>query len=621
MTDTEDPTIDRLDLATDRPADERLAALRGLFPEAVTESGVDVDALRRSLGEEVDPGLERFGLTWPGKAECMRVIQTPSLGTLVPMPEASVDGDTTGNVIIEGENLEVLKLLQRAYHGRVKLIYIDPPYNTGKEFIYPDNFKEGLADYLRYSGQVDDEGLKLQANTETDGRYHSKWLSMMYPRLFLARNLLHEFGFIAVSIGNQELSNAQLLMNEVFGEENFVALLVRRAMHTVRNSSKDFNHHADYVLVYARSKAYYESDPSRYLREVVDKGDSYPRDDGDGRGPYKLDPLVARNYNRPYTFEFSNGVTWSAPQGSFPRYSQDSLARMEADGRIVFGGKNPMAKRYLREVQEGRPPDTILNPQRVGFNSDGTRQLHECLSEDKAFPQPKPVELIQYLIELMGDPGALVVDFFAGSGSTGHAVMAANAEDGGSRRFILVQLPESVESDRFDTIADITRARVKAAGERLEADEQSLLPGPLDVGFRALRLERSNFKVWDSSTSDADGVSERLDMAIDHIAPDATDKALLTEITLKSGFPLATRVEDVDLAGLTGYSVADGALLVCLARQLTIEAVEAMVERGPDRIVLLDAGFGGSDELKVNALQTVRARPGAGGETIALQVV
>ncbi|MGH9195957.1 MAG: site-specific DNA-methyltransferase, partial [Acidimicrobiia bacterium] len=243
--------LEYLALASTSPADERLTVLQATFPEVFRQGKIDFDALRRSLGEWFEPGQERFGLSWPGKAECMRVIQEPSIGTLTPMPKESIDWDTTQNVIIEGENLEVLKLLQKAYYGKVKIIYIDPPYNTGKEFIYPDNFREGLTDYLRYSGQVDEEGFKLSANAETDGRYHSKWLSMMYPRLFLARNLLREDGVIFISIDDHEVHNLRMLMNEIFGEENFVAELVWEK--TRKNDARLFSVGHDYMLVFARS--------------------------------------------------------------------------------------------------------------------------------------------------------------------------------------------------------------------------------------------------------------------------------------------------------------------------------------------------------------------------------
>jgi len=246
---------ERFNLASELPRDDRLAAIHAAFPEAVRERRVDFDVLRRSLGDWVEPGPERFGLTWPGKAECMRVIQQPSVGTLVPMPDDSLDWARTENVIIEGDNLEALKLLQKAYYGKVNLIYIDPPYNTGKEFIYPDNFREGLADYLRYSGQTDEEGLKLTANAETDGRYHSKWLSMMYPRLFLARNLLADDGIIFVSIDDHEIHNLRALMNEIFGEENFIATVVWHKMDSPKNSAVHLSEDHEYVVLYARNAA------------------------------------------------------------------------------------------------------------------------------------------------------------------------------------------------------------------------------------------------------------------------------------------------------------------------------------------------------------------------------
>jgi adenine-specific DNA-methyltransferase len=396
--------------------------------------------------------VERVGLSWPGKTAAARAAHTSAAATLIPAPDASLDWNTTGHTIIEGDNLDVLKALRPGLDETVKLIYIDPPYNTGRDVLYPDRFD------------------------------HAAWLSMMYPRLTLARELLRPDGFICVSIGNEELAHLRLLLDEIFGEENFVALMVRRAMHTVRNSSKDFNHHADYVLMYARDKASYEGDRRRYLREAFDKRSKYTKDDGDGRGPYKLDPICARNYNRPYRFVFGNGVEWEAPQGSYPRYSEATLRRMDGEGRIGFGGKNPMAKRYLADVQEGRPPDTILDANKVGFNRDGTRELRAALGEDKAFPQPKPVALVRYLIDLVCDRDSLVLDFFAGSGTTGEAVVRANVADGGTRRYVLVQIAEPFPSStRFATIADLTRARMRGVRDLLRAEGVDV-----DCGFRAM---------------------------------------------------------------------------------------------------------------------------------------
>ncbi len=443
---------ERFDIGSVDPTDDRVDALRAAFPEVFREDKVDFDALRRALGDWVDPGPERFGLVWPGKAECMRVIQQPSIGTLVPMPEESVDWDTTQNVIIEGENLEVLKLLQKAYYGKVKLIYIDPPYNTGKEFIYPDNFREGLTDYLRYSGQVDEEGFKLSANAETDGRYHSKWLSMMYPRLFLARNLLREDGVIFVSIDDHEVHNLRALMNEIFGEENFVATICHKARASVSNDKVVSSSH-NFVLFYAGSLDAIDSirrsigidpDLERFILE-------------DERGAYKLVPVDgpggASKGNPHYEFL---GVE------NYFRYSQARMHDLHAEGRIVRVGNTLQQKYYRSDAASSRK--TVTTWWDDGFlTSTATAQLKELMDGD-VFNNPKHIGLIQRMIRMCAnEEGALVVDFFAGSGATAHAVLAENAGSKLGRRFLLVQLPEPIGSDRFETIACITRERVRRA--------------------------------------------------------------------------------------------------------------------------------------------------------------
>lgn len=352
---------------------------------------------------------------------------------------------TDDNLIIHGDNLHALKALLPRYAGRIKCIYIDPPYNTGKEgWIYNDNVNSALMrDWLQENSPVDNEDLER----------HDKWLCMMWPRLHLLRELLSDEGIIFVSIDDNEQQHLRMMMDEIFGEQNFFAVLTRRAMHTVRNSSKDFNHNADYVLAYAREKAWFSEDKSRYIRHITDKSDRYPFDDDDGRGKYKLDPLHARNYYRPYDHTFSNGVEWSAPNGRYPAYSQDRLAEMEREGRIVFGSGEPKMKRYLVEVQEGQPPNAILSPEIVGFNADGTRELADIFGERGKFPQPKPTKLIKFLLDIIRCRDAVVLDSFAGSGTTAHAVLALNNEDGGNRRFILIE--------REDYAEDITAERVK----------------------------------------------------------------------------------------------------------------------------------------------------------------
>ena len=345
---------------------------------------------------------------------------------------------TDDNLIIHGDNLHALKALLPRYANRVKCIYIDPPYNTGNEgWSYNDNVNSPLMQqWLADNGPVDNEDLER----------HDKWLCMMWPRLHLLKELLADDGIIFVSIDDNEQHHQRMLMDEIFGEGNFFASLTRRAMHTVRNSSKDFNLNADYVLAYARNKAWHGEDKNRYIRYVFDKSSNYPRDDQDGRGKYKLDPIHARNYYEPYTFTFSNGIEWTPPSGSYPRYSQNTLRQMEIDGRLDFSGNEPRAKRYLAEVQEGQPPDAVLSPDIVGFNAEGTRMLSAIFGQGGVFPQPKPVKLIQFLLEILRSKDALVLDSFAGSGTTAHAVLALNKEDGGNRKFILVECEDYADT-------------------------------------------------------------------------------------------------------------------------------------------------------------------------------
>ena len=358
---------------------------------------------------------------------------------LAPDPAKSVgEPSPDGNLIVHGDNLHGLKALLPRYAGRVKCVYIDPPYNTGNEgWTYNDKLNSPLMrEWVKQDAPVDGEDLER----------HEKWLCMMWPRLQLLKELLADDGVIFISIDDNEMHHLRMLMNEVFEEHNFFVAQVRRAMHTVRNSSKDFNLNADYVLTYAKEKAWFGEKQERYIRVATDKSSRYPYDDADGRGPYKLDPLHARNYYQPYVFTFTNGVEWAAPSGSYPRYSEARLREMEADNRIEFSGKDPRAKRYLSEVQEGQPPNATLDPEVVGFNADGTRALRTIFGDGGVFPQPKPVELIKYLVNLLRDPEAIVLDSFAGSGTTAQAVLELNREDGGDRKFILVECEDYADS-------------------------------------------------------------------------------------------------------------------------------------------------------------------------------
>ena len=562
---------------------ENIALLARLFPDAVTDGNVDFDLLRGLFEGAIDDGEEKYRLSWNGKRRALRLALTPSTGTLRPHPAESVAWESTRNLMIEGDNLEALKLLQKSYTGKVKLIYIDPPYNTGKDFVYPDNYQDSIRHYLRLTGQLDDNGDKLASNTDASGRFHTDWLNMIYPRLKAARSLLREDGIIAVSIDHGELANLQKVMDEIWGEENRFAILTRRAMHTVRNSSKDFNQHADYLLVYARNKDWFGESPERYIRQPQDKSASYPHDDGDGRGRYKLDPLHARNYYAPYRHTFRNGAVWKPPAGSYPRYSRETLERMELRGEIVFGNGEPKAKRYLAEVQRGVPPDTILDPQNVGFNADGTRELREVLGADKVFPQPKPTRLIRYLLQLANDPDALVLDFFAGSGTTGHAVMEQNLEDAGSRRFVLVQLPEPIYEERNGheiaaeflkeigrpcAISELTKERLRRASLKLG----SSLTGA-DLGFRVFRLDSSNVRAWQP---DRTNLRQTVFDHIDHIKPDRSEDDLFYELLLKFGFDLCAPAAHREFAGKRVTVVAGGELVTCLSASIAASEVDEL---------------------------------------------
>ena len=373
----------------------------------------------------------------------------------------------TGNLLIEGDNLLALKALLPYYAGRVKCIYIDPPYNTGNEnWIYNDNVNNPTI--RKWLGQT-------VGKLSEDLSRHDKWLCMMYPRLCLLHELLREDGVIFISIDDNEVHHLRMLMDEIFGERNFFAILTRRAMHTVRNSSKDFNHNADYTLVYAKEKSWFGGDKSRYIRYITDKSMKYPHDDNDGRGKYKLDPLSARNYYESYTFTFENGVEWSPPSGSYPRYSQDTLRQMEHEGRIDFSGSEPRAKRYLSEVQKGQPPDVFLSPEIVGFNKDGTSELRDIFGEGGVFPQPKPVKFIKFLLELLRSKDAIILDSFAGSGTTAHAVLEQNREDGGNRQFILVEMEPKIARK-------ITSVRLERVSEGYTYEQKGKLQQVFGIG-------------------------------------------------------------------------------------------------------------------------------------------
>ena len=604
------PDVEKLSLTSADPLQGRIEQLKELFPEAFSEGKVDFEKLRLELGDDVDEGRERYGLSWAGKADAIRAIQIPSVATLAPDRDASVDFDSTENLMIEGDNLEVLKLLQKAYHGRVKMIYIDPPYNTGKDFIYPDNFREGLQGYLRYSGQVDDEGYKLSTNTESSGRYHSNWLSMMYPRLFLARNLLQEDGVIWISIDDHEVHNLRAGLDELFGSENFVATFIWEK-RTTRENRKVFSFNHDYILCYARNKTSFQS-----TRNLLPLGEAvlarYSNPDSDPRGDWQSVSLNAqadakRRKEQFYTIRTPSGREVDPPAGRCWIVTADRFDELVADKRVWFGkdGSNvPRIKSFLSESRDGLTPHTLWTAQEVGTNDSAKKALIALLGKAGEFETPKPVELVRRILNISCETNDsdIILDFFAGSGTTGDAVMQLNAEDGGNRKYILVQLPEPTDSEDFATIADITRARLKAAGEAIKKEREGKLDleGTPDLGFKALRLTSSNFKTWQPSTENGEDLAEKVVLHADNLFEGADEEAVLYEIMLKAGWPLTSPVEKRELGGQTVYDVEEGRLFICLADPISEDCIHAMRDEKPQEVICLDHAFRGNDELLTN---------------------
>jgi adenine-specific DNA-methyltransferase len=544
---------------------EKIEKLKELFPNIVKDGEIDFEALKMVLGEEVSNDRENWKFEWVGKENCYRVANSQSSGTLKYIREESLNPEKGENIIIEGDNLEVLKLLQSSYKESVKMIYIDPPYNTGNDFVYPDNYETPLENYFELTGQTEN-GEATQSKKTKEGRKHTQWLNMMLPRLLLSRTLLKDDGVIFISIDDNEVHNLRMVCDEVFGEENFLSLLTWKGMHTVRNSSKHFNKNSEYILVYAKdyNKLIVENNQNTWLRIPKDKSKNYPFDDKDGKGKYKLDPLHARNYAKPYKFSFQNDVEWEAPKGRYPLYSVTTLTEMEKENEIVFTGQEPKAKRYLNRVLEGIAPDTCLKPEDVLYSKDGTQELSGIFPEDKLFDQPKPTKLIKYFLSISNKENRekqnndLILDFFAGSGTTAHSVLNLNKEDNGNRKFILVQLPEPTKNPEFPTIAEITKERVRRVIKGYGDNP------PIDSGFKVFKLDNSNYKEAEkivvSLESDRDELLKSLRnslLADSPLVDGYSEIDVIYENILKEGYNLHSKIEKLEIESTTLYRVTD----------------------------------------------------------------
>lgn len=637
---------------------ELAAQLADLIPEAIADGKVDVEKLKELLDGDVADSTERFGLFWPGKKRALRAAQEPTTATLKPDFENSKDWDTTKNVFIEGDNLEVLKILQKHYHAKIKMIYIDPPYNTGKDFVYPDNYKEGLDTYLEWTRQVNEEGKKVTTNAETEGRYHSNWLNMMYPRLKLARNLLTQDGVIAVHIDEHEHSNLEKLLNEIFGEGCNLGTIVWDKRNPKGDSTGVAQQH-EYVMLYCRNRDVFKQvgDFSRpkanaqamlvaAARAIADAGGVNAQARRAYRDWIKSQPHLTGG-EAAYNQLDDDGNIYRAVSMAWPNKKQAPADYFIPLVHPITGKECPVPERGWRN-----PPSTmkaLLDSGQILFGKDESTQptrkylLTENMYENVAsviyhagsddalladmgipFDTPKPVEVALRLVQAVTRNSDIILDFFSGSATTAHAVMSLNARDGGSRRHIQVQLPEptapgsSARKSGFATVAEISRRRIRVAGQRIEDEYSSQLQlrdVPLDTGFRSFKLADTNFAKWRlSSDVEEDALQQHLLSLRDSATDDATVDDLLTEILLKQGYSLTEDIAPAEVGGLDVRLVRDRdgdvAVLAYLNEHVkpTLEQLRALVDESPTRIIVLEDAFQGDDELKTNLAQLCKSK-------------
>lgn len=628
---------------------EKIAAL---FPGCVTEGpdgkgglkkAVNFELLRQMLSDDVLEGDEAYEFTWVGKKVSIVEANKPIRKTLRPCPEESKNWDTTENLYIEGDNLEVLKLLQEAYLGKVKMIYIDPPYNTGHDFIYNDRFEMDKQEYDQQIGLFDEEGNKQFAeNSESNPRFHSDWCSMMYPRLMLARNMLADDGVIFISIDDNELDSLKKVANEVFGEANFIANIIWQKVFAPKNSAKHFSGSHEYILCYAKQADIWSPN---LLQRSETANDRYKNPDNDPRGPWASDNLTARNYYGAGTYSITcpgGRVIEGPPTGTYWRVSHETFLDLVKDNRIYWGpdGNNtPRLKRFLSEVKQGMVPQTLWTYEEVGHTQEAKKELLAAVNfatSQDVFDTPKPTRLIKRMLQIATtrDGHDIVMDFFCGSATTAHAVMAQNAEDGGNRQFIMVQLPQPIKSEGFSTLCDIGKERIRRAGDMakkaLEEEGTAVramekfkkehgtsmgfvyaewsdspevvtakkkMADDLDIGFRVLNLDDTNMEdVYYSAQEYDQAMLQRMES---NIKPDRTDLDLLFGCLLEWGLPLSMPYRSEQVDGCTVHTYNDGDLIACFDENIPESVIREIAKRKPLRAVFRDSGFATSPE-KIN---------------------
>jgi len=578
MTDNKMKTVKLEDGQSTSVVSENIERLKDIFPDAFTEGGVNFDTLRQLLGDAkvLDEGEEKYGLNWHGKKKARQIALTPSTGTLLPCPDESVDWDATKNLFIEGDNLEVLKLLQKSYSNKVKMIFIDPPYNTGEEFIYPDRFSDNLDTYLRYTGQVDDRGMKFSSNTETTGRKHTNWLNMMYPRLKLAKNLMTKNGVIFICIDDNEVANLRNISDEIFGGENFIAGFVWEK-RTNRENRKIVSSRHDYILCYCKDMAHKES-VIKQLPMSEEALGRYKNPDNDPRGDWKSDPATAQaGHATPsqfYVLTAPNGKEHKVQSGRCWLYTKEVMDEAITDGRIWFGkdGKGvPRVKTYLNAKERGLTPESIWFASEASTNESAKTKLKLLFDGKAVFETPKPVDLIELAIKIGANDG-VVLDFFAGSCATAEAALRSG------NRFIVIQLPEKSDEGSeayksgYSTIADIGKDRLRRVAKELKDED---FDSSKDIGFKVFKLSESNIQAWNPDRTD---LEKSLLSHEEHLIEGRTEQDVLYELLLKRGVDLSVPIETLEVEGKNIYSIGYGVLFACLDESITRDQVEDIAQ-------------------------------------------
>ena len=551
---------------------------------------------------------ERYQFTWPDKKKSVLLANAPINKTLRPCREESVDFDNTENLYIEGDNLEVLKLLQETYLGKIKMIYIDPPYNTGNDFVYEDDFAQSTDEYLGNSGQYDEEGNRLVKNLDSNGRFHTDWLNMIYPRLKLAKDLLTDDGVIFISIDDNEQDNLKKCCDEVFGELNFMACVSWHRNYASANDAKTFSNVIDYILIYSKSQNY-----KRNLLPRTEKQNSmYKYDSNDGKGRWRSDNLSVRTYSANYDYPITNpntGVVYNPPSGRCWITNKDTMQQWISEGRVFFGQTGqgaPQLKRYLNEVQDGVVPTTYWGYDDCGHNDEARKEI-KALFDKPPFDSPKPTRLLKQIVQIGADKDSVILDFFSGSATTAHAVMQLNAEDGGKRKFIMVQLPEMTDEKSeaykagYKNICEIGKERIRRAAKKIAEENPD---AKFDGGFRVLKCDSSNMKdVYYNPSEYQRSIFSNLE---DNIKEDRTPEDLLFQVMLDLGVLLSSKIEETEIAGKKVFNVEDNYLIACFDENVTDEVIKEIAQKEPYYFVMRDSGFE-SDSVATNFEQIFAA--------------